>query len=94
MRRTILTTALAFAASAAAPAVAQDLPENAAAVEYGDLDLSDPADARVLDRRLRSAAREVCGTSNWANRFCITRTYQDAKATIKARNSLALASRD
>jgi UrcA family protein len=91
MRSTILTTALAIAASAAAPAVAQTAPTDAVAVEYGDLDLSNEADARKLDRRLRNAAREVCGTSNWVDRFCISNTYKDARATLKARTSVALA---
>lgn len=91
MRSIILTTALAIAASAAAPAVAQTAPEGAVAVEYGDLDLANAADARKLDRRLRNAAREVCGTSNWVDRFCISNTYKDAKATLKARTALAMA---
>jgi UrcA family protein len=33
----------------------------AQAVGYADLDLSDPAGRAALQRRLRSAAREVCG---------------------------------
>lgn len=91
MRRTVLTATLAIAASAAAPAIAQTAPTDAVAVEYGDLDLANQADARKLDRRLRNAAREVCGTSNWVDRFCISNTYKEAKATLKARTALAMA---
>ena len=91
MRRTLLTATLAIAAAAAAPATAQTAPTDAVAVEYGDLDLANQADARKLDRRLRNAAREVCGTSNWVDRFCISNTYKEAKATLKARTALAMA---
>lgn len=91
MRRLLLTATLALAAAAAAPATAQTTPAGTVAVEYGDLDLSNEADARKLDRRLRNAAREVCGTSNWVDRFCISNTYKDARATLKARTSVALA---
>lgn len=36
-------------------------------VSYSDLDLSNEADLRKLDRRISSAAREVCGTTSDAD---------------------------
>lgn len=94
MRRIILTTIAAIASSASVPAIAQDLTQNTAAVEYGDLDLSNPEHMRMLDQRLLSAAKEVCGNASWANRNCVTRSYKEAKRTLKARQTVALASRD
>ncbi len=90
MRSTLLTAAFAVAVSAAAPALAQNAPEGAVTVEYGDLDLAVEEDARKLDHRLRNAAREVCGTSYWVDRFCISNTYKQAKATLKARSAFAM----
>lgn len=58
MRRIILTTIAAIAASASVPAIAQDLTENTAAVDYGELDLSNPEHMRTLDKRLLSAAKK------------------------------------
>src|SRR5262245_25103327 len=51
--------ALAGAVLASVPALAQDrLPE--VRVYYGDLDLSDPAAVRALDRRLNRAVKAAC----------------------------------
>lgn len=94
MRRTIFTTLAAIAASTGAPVIAQDLPVNTAAVDFGDLDLNNPEHIRQLDARLLTAAKEVCGNASWINRHCVTRSYKEAKRTLKARHSLALASRD
>lgn len=48
----------------AAPAAAEDLHgRRQAVVNYGDLDISKPADAARLERRLASAARRVCDNS-------------------------------
>ncbi|QLC25659.1 UrcA family protein [Parasphingopyxis algicola] len=47
------------------PTIAQVAPANPAslAVSHADLDLGNPADRIRLQRRLRAAAREVCGTA-------------------------------
>lgn len=51
----------------AVPALAEEAPRNVAVVQIADLDLSSKAGARVLDRRLVSAAREVCGIASDAD---------------------------
>jgi UrcA family protein len=55
--------ALAAAATLAfaAPAQAAGWQEDAVEVRIGDLDLTDPAAAAVLDRRVKAAARQLCG---------------------------------
>jgi UrcA family protein len=66
MKRTLTATAAAALAAAAtlafaAPAQAAAGQEDAVTVRIADLDLADPADAAVLDRRVKAAARELCG---------------------------------
>lgn len=53
----------------AAPALAEQAPAeiNVSLVQTADLDLSTEAGRRQLDRRLASAAREVCGTASDAD---------------------------
>ena len=34
-------------------------------VSYADLNLSDPQDKDILERRVRLAAQKVCGSDNW-----------------------------
>jgi len=51
----------------AVPALAEEAPRNVAVVQTADLDLSSKAGARILDRRLVIAAREVCGTASDAD---------------------------
>lgn len=58
----LIPTALFFGAATAQPAVAQTSPASSVAVSHADLDLSVEADRNVLERRLQTAAREVCGT--------------------------------
>lgn len=94
MRRITFTALTALAVSAGVPAMAQDVPEKTAIVDYGDLDLTNPEHMRMLDQRLLTAAKQVCGSASWINRTCVTSSYQEAKRTLKARRSLALASRD
>jgi UrcA family protein len=48
----------------AVPALAADEQGQSVEVQYSDLDLTTPAGAKELDRRLHEAAREVCGMSN------------------------------
>lgn len=54
---TLLTGGIAATAHATAPV--RNLPQEV--VSYGDLDLQNTADARILVRRIKSAARNVCG---------------------------------
>ena len=65
MTRTLVSAALAAAILAAAPAVAapreMQSPAYLVFVPTGDLDLASRADQHKLERRLRKAAREVCG---------------------------------
>lgn len=56
-----LTSLLGFGAAMAASEARAD-PTPAVVVSYQDLNLSRPADARTLYRRLEQAASESCGT--------------------------------
>ena len=56
----LVATAAAFTAQAQALAQADDTRVFA----YGDLDLNRPDQARVLDHRLKVAARQVCSDAN------------------------------
>lgn len=60
----LIPAALLFGTVISQPAVAQSAPANVAsqAVNYADLNLANAADRNILQRRLRNAAREVCGT--------------------------------
>ncbi|MEO1169380.1 MAG: UrcA family protein [Pseudomonadota bacterium] len=60
----LIPTALFLGAAVTQPSVAQAAPANtpSVAVHHADLNLANAADRNVLQRRLRSAAREVCGT--------------------------------
>ena len=67
-----MKTILMFAALVAAPSFAPALAQSPAGdrihvVSYADLDLSREAGVRVLDRRLRAAIRDVCGTASDAD---------------------------
>ncbi|MEM8697444.1 MAG: UrcA family protein [Pseudomonadota bacterium] len=81
----LLIPATLFIGAVAQPAVAQTAPAVPASqtVHYADLNLANPADRNVLERRLRAAAREVCGTgfsfdprSQNAARECQDRTLE------------------
>ena len=72
----------------AAPALAEEAPRNVAVVQIADLDLSSQSGARILDHRLVSAAREVCGFASDAdlvgkNRVaaCREEVLSEARAT-------------
>ena len=62
MRKSIVITALALSGAFAMPAAAEVTPAEVASVEVqvGDLDLTSPADAAVLENRIGSAAEKVC----------------------------------
>jgi UrcA family protein len=64
MIKTLVSVALAAAAVSAAPAAAQmkyDKNVREQVVSYADLNLGSAAGRSTLDRRIRTAARSVCG---------------------------------
>ncbi len=94
----LIPATLLLGAAFSQPAVAQTAPANApsVAVVHADLDLTSPADRERLQRRLRFAAREVCGTgfdfdlqSQNAARDCVEETL--ASIVIPMPNALASA---
>jgi UrcA family protein len=56
-----LLGAAALAASALATPAAADTDEMSVVVSYAGLNLAKPADAALLDRRIKAAAQEICG---------------------------------
>lgn len=81
----LMPATLLLGAAFSQPAVAQTAPAHApsVAVVHADLDLSNSADRERLQRRLRIAARQVCGTgfdfdlrSQNAARECTVLTLQ------------------
>jgi UrcA family protein len=89
--------AVAMAASTlflATPAAAAPAGEDAIAISYAGLDMSNPADAARFDRRLRAAAEDYCGQVPGTDtrlfskvRACRSAVVDNAKAEL----SLALA---
>ncbi len=61
MIKTLVSVALAAAALAAAPAAAQEANAAHSLVAYGDLNIGSANGRATLDRRIRAAARMVCG---------------------------------
>lgn len=64
MKSTLIAAALAFTSlTAIAPAQADDWSQRVPQIDvpYGDLNLSNPAGAQVMLRRIKSAASKVCG---------------------------------
>ncbi len=72
-------------------------------VFHGDLDLTSPAGVQTLERRIRVAAREVCGPADWRqldSGRCFLTTVADARpqvrravAAAQARQTIQLAVR-
>ena len=67
------------------------------AVDYTDLDLSVPADANRLYKRLQNAVKSVCGTSTTLDlskirkyRHCYQKSLADAVATVNHNSVTAL----
>lgn len=94
----LIPATILLGAAFSQPAVAQTNPANvpSVAVVHADLDLSNAADRERLQRRLRIAARQVCGTgfdfdlrSQNAARECEERTL--ASIVIPMPNTLASA---
>lgn len=85
-----LTAAALAAASFAAPALAAD--PVSSTVAYGDLNLSSPAGVEAFNRRVRAAAKVVCGDgpgfrslaeTRWIGR-CIDETVGDHRLRMQA----------
>lgn len=94
----LIPVVLIMGSAFAQPAIAQTAPVNApsATVSYTDLNLNNSADRERLQRRLRTAAREVCGTgygfdlsSQNAARECQEATL--ASVVLPTSNALASA---
>ena len=77
------------------PAFAQDV-TSSVAVSYGDLNLRSQAGVKVLDRRLATAIRVVCGTHDGsavvAFRFAAQRCVKEKTAEVAALRDSAIAS--
>ncbi|MEL1250497.1 UrcA family protein [Aurantiacibacter gilvus] len=88
-----LAAALTAGALFATPAIAAGAQGETVAVRYSDLDLSTEAGQRTLERRLTSAAEEVCGIDNRSGfalpsteaRRCYRETVQNFEREIAAR---------
>lgn len=80
MLKTLLqAVALAAAVLASSPALAQEkLPD--VRVYYGDLNLSDPAGIRALDRRLTNAVEAVCPSDNGVREMSELRVIHKCRA--------------
>jgi len=88
----MLVLALAWRsdALAAATAVPADADSNQTTVHFGDLNIDRPAGAAVLYRRIRAAARSVCGdpqppglhmtSPDW--RRCVAQAIDEAVARV------------
>ena len=71
-------------------------------VSYADLNMSDPKDKGILERRVRLAAQKVCGSSDWrtagsvrqasANKSCSQAAVAGA-VDMSASSQVALVSR-
>jgi UrcA family protein len=88
---------LAAAVSASMPALAQDKQTADVRVDYSDLDLSDPAAVRVLDRRLALAIRVSCpnderAAHNLARQRPVIECRAQKRAEISSQREAALAS--
>ena len=88
----VCTSLVAYTASAAEPKV------KSLAVSYADLDLSKPAGAQTLYKRIKAAARHVCGptdqytfvTSASAFRQCFNKAVADAVGQVDRPSLTAL----
>ncbi|MBC2776309.1 UrcA family protein [Parasphingopyxis marina] len=60
----LIPGAMLLGALSPSPALAEPVSADpaSAAVSFDDLNLNDPADRSILQRRVRAAAQEVCGT--------------------------------
>jgi len=87
--------AAALAASAlSAPAAAASADDDSIVVSYAGLDLSNPADAARLERRLKAAARAVCSDAPMLDIIVAAKVQacQD-EALARARSEMRIAMR-
>lgn len=88
----VCTSLVAYTASAAEPKV------KSLAVSFADLDLSKPAGAQTLYKRIKAAARNVCGpadqytfvVSSYSFRKCYDKAVADAVAQVDRPSLTAL----
>lgn len=83
---------LLLAAGTAAPARANDDQGRSVTVRTSDLDLSSADGRRKLDRRIRRAARTVCGPAGIGlvqADPCVKLAEQEARQTMRSRQMLA-----
>jgi UrcA family protein len=87
---------LALSAIVATPALAQADDAATRRVSYADLDLSSPAGRAVLDRRLTSAVRAVCGSGSYdlSRMVAEKRCFKVAIGSARQQATLAALSRD
>jgi UrcA family protein len=82
----VLATTVAIAIVVAIPALARastttaPAPSATQTVSYGDLNLNNSSDTKVLMHRIRVAAKNVCDINNSdaAKELCVARAVQDA----------------
>ena len=89
--RTLIPIVLIASLAAANPAQAES---GSRTVSYGDLDLTSPVGQAVLDRRLASAIREVCGRPyplDLQSVNEVSRCRRETRAEIQAQRNDALA---
>jgi UrcA family protein len=99
---TVVAAALMGAMAVPAAAEAPDTLESSVTVPYGDLDLTSPSDAKVLETRVENAAEKVCARpdvrnlkANQAFEVCKTDARDRAMEQLSLTNpfeNLALAS--
>jgi UrcA family protein len=90
MLRTLTAAALLTLAATAVQAqpLYQPLENSTIAVNYGDLNLSSPYDAKILADRLQAAAKQVCTATNYdlpknSVSFCMDSAISQATSDIE-----------
>ena len=90
MKNSLALIAAAGLAVVAAPVAAET---TSVTVEYKDLNLSSPKGQKILDRRIKSAARQVCGADSKmtgtrivdkATRTCVEQATRQLETQIAA----------
>jgi UrcA family protein len=92
--KTILTIALAAAAFAASPALAQSSGATQLTVSYAGLDLSTARGVATLDSRIRTAVQTACGPTSSADLHganLVDQCRADTLALARAQRDRAIA---
>lgn len=84
LKNILKTVALAAAVLASVPALATEERGADVRVRYGDLDLSNAADVRKLDRRLSYAVASVCPSDNGVREISQLRTISLCRTAKRA----------